>query len=161
MIQEHKVLEVSGISKKFHRTAEKKATSRIGWYALIESLFKPSKKTQKDEYFDALSRVTFSLSRGESIGIIGLNGSGKSTLLNIISGTMQPTQGFVKLNGKVVALLELGSGFNPEFTGIENIKLSASLHGLTKGEIDVKMDSIIEFADIGDFIYQRGSKVSF
>jgi ABC-type polysaccharide/polyol phosphate transport system ATPase subunit len=154
MIQEQKVLEVSGISKKFHRTPENKAISRIGWHSLIESLFKPSKKTQKYEYFDALSRVSFSLSRGESLGIIGLNGSGKSTLLSIISGTMEPTQGFVRLNGKVVALLELGSGFSPEFTGIENIKLSASLHGLTKDEIDIKLDSIIEFADIGDFIYQ-------
>ena len=154
MIQEQKVLEVSGISKKFPRTQENKAPSRIGWHSLIESLFSPSKKTQKTEYFDALSKLSFTLSRGESLGIIGLNGSGKSTLLNIITGTMQPTQGLVRLNGKVVALLELGSGFNPEFTGIENVKLSASLHGLTKDETVAKLKSIIEFADIGDFIYQ-------
>ena len=78
----------------------------------------------------------------------------KSTLLQIISGTMQPSKGSVYLNGKVAALLELGSGFNPEFTGLENIKLSASLHGLGKREIRSKLDSIIEFADIGDFIHQ-------
>ena len=154
MIQEQKVLEVSGISKQFYRTPENKATSRIGWHSLIESLLKPSKKTQKNEYFDALSRLSFTLLRGESLGIIGLNGSGKSTLLNIISGTMQPTQGFVRLNGKVVALLELGSGFNPDFSGIENVKLSASLHGLSQRQTDAKLKSIIEFADIGDFVYQ-------
>jgi len=154
MIQEQKVLEVSGISKQFPNTPKNQAPNRIGWHSLIESLFKLSKKTQKIEYFDALSRLSFTLSRGESLGIIGLNGSGKSTLLNIISGTMQPTQGFVRLNGKVVALLELGSGFNPEFTGIENVKLSASLHGLTKDQTDAKLKSIIEFADIGNFIYQ-------
>ncbi len=154
MIQEQKVLEVSGISKQFPRTPENKAPSRIGWHSLIESLFKPSKKTQNTAYCDALTKLSFTLSRGESLGIIGLNGSGKSTLLNIITGTMQPTQGFVRLNGKVVALLELGSGFNPDFTGIENVKLSASLHGLTKDETDAKLKSIIEFADIGDFLYQ-------
>ena len=106
MIQEQKVLEVSGISKQFPNTPENtKHLDRIGWHSLIESLFKLSKKTQKIEYFDALSRLSFTLSRGESLGIIGLNGSGKSTLLNIISGTMQPTQGFVRLNGKVVLCL--------------------------------------------------------
>lgn len=154
MIQNQKVLEVSGISKQFHQIPENKAPSKIGWHSLIESLLKSKKKKQKHECFYALSKLSFTLLKGESLGIIGLNGSGKSTLLNIISGTMQPTQGSVRLYGKVVALLELGSGFNPDFTGLENIKLSASLHGLNKDEIGSKLDSIIEFADIGDFIYQ-------
>lgn len=104
--------------------------------------------------FWALSEVSFELRKGETIGIIGRNGSGKSTLLQMICGTLSPTSGIVETRGRVAALLELGSGFNPEFTGRENIYMNASVLGLTNAEIDKRFDDIVEFADIGDFIEQ-------
>lgn len=104
--------------------------------------------------FWALKDVSFGVKRGETIGIIGKNGSGKSTLLQMICGTLNPTAGTIQTNGRIAALLELGSGFNPEFTGRENIYLNASVLGLTNEEIDGKFDKIADFADIGDFIEQ-------
>jgi lipopolysaccharide transport system ATP-binding protein len=104
--------------------------------------------------FYALKNVSFEIQKGESVGIIGRNGSGKSTLLQIIAGTLQPTEGSVSVNGRVAALLELGSGFNPEFTGRENVYLNCSILGLTKEETDARFDSIADFADIGDFLEQ-------
>lgn len=101
---------------------------------------------------DALRDVNFSIGQGESLGIIGLNGSGKSTLLQIIAGTLQPSSGSVETKGRIAALLELGSGFDPEFTGRENIYINASILGLTRREIDDRYASIVAFADIGDFI---------
>lgn len=154
MISEKLVLEVNSISKYFHIIPEDETPRVTGWGFLLKSLFRSGKKLNELKCFHALNDISFSVKKGESLGIIGLNGSGKSTLLQIISGTMQPSNGSVALNGKVAALLELGSGFNPEFTGLENIKLSASLHGLGKREIRTKLDSIINFADIGDFIHQ-------
>jgi len=100
----------------------------------------------------ALSHVNFTVAAGDSLGIIGLNGSGKSTLLQIIAGTLQPTQGAVSVKGRVAALLELGSGFDPEFSGRENVFLNASILGLTREEIAERYDAIVAFADIGDFI---------
>ena len=104
--------------------------------------------------FWALRDITFQVRGGETLGIIGKNGSGKSTLLQILAGTMAPTAGEVAVNGRVAALLELGSGFNPEFTGRENVLLNARILGLTQQEIDARYDQIVEFADIGDFIDQ-------
>jgi lipopolysaccharide transport system ATP-binding protein len=104
--------------------------------------------------FYALRDISFEVKKGESVGIIGRNGSGKSTLLQIIAGTLQPTEGSVTVNGRVAALLELGSGFNPEFTGRENVYLNCSILGLTKDETEQRYDSIAEFADIGDFLEQ-------
>lgn len=100
----------------------------------------------------ALEQVDFCVQEGESLGIIGLNGSGKSTLLQIIAGTLQPTTGSVEVKGRIAALLELGSGFDPEFTGRENVYINASILGLTRREIDARYDAIVAFADIGDFI---------
>jgi lipopolysaccharide transport system ATP-binding protein len=104
--------------------------------------------------FWALKDVAFEVKRGETVGIIGRNGSGKSTLLQIICGTLAPTSGNVKTRGRVAALLELGSGFNPEFTGRENVYMNASVLGLRKADIDARFDEIAAFADIGEFIDQ-------
>ncbi|MEO9078304.1 MAG: ABC transporter ATP-binding protein [Rhodanobacter sp.] len=103
-------------------------------------------------HHEALSEVSFSLGRGEALGIIGHNGSGKSTLLQIIAGVLQPTHGRVEVRGRVAALLELGSGFNPELTGRENVRVNAAILGLTSSQIRERMDAIVAFADIGDFI---------
>ncbi|HLB34831.1 MAG: hypothetical protein A3F67_03285 [Verrucomicrobia bacterium RIFCSPHIGHO2_12_FULL_41_10] len=104
--------------------------------------------------FYALKDISFEVKKGESIGIIGRNGSGKSTLLQIIAGTLQPSEGSVTVNGRVAALLELGSGFNPEFTGRENVYLNASILGLTRNETEERFPKIEAFADIGEFIDQ-------
>lgn len=104
--------------------------------------------------FTALNDLSFSVRRGEAVGIIGRNGSGKSTLLQIICGTLTQTSGEVVIKGRVAALLELGAGFNPEFSGRENVYLNAALYGLSRSEIDARMDAILAFADIGQFIDQ-------
>ncbi len=104
--------------------------------------------------FWALRDVSFAVRKGETVGIIGRNGSGKSTLLQIICGTVTPTTGTVETTGRVAALLELGAGFNPDFTGRENVYLNGSVLGLTREEIDKRFDAIAEFADIGEFIEQ-------
>jgi ABC-type polysaccharide/polyol phosphate transport system ATPase subunit len=104
--------------------------------------------------FWALKDITFEVEAGTTTGIIGPNGSGKSTLLQIITGTLEPTHGSVSLEGRVAALLELGAGFNPEFTGIENIFMNTALMGLSKSETESLLPEIASFAEIGDFIYQ-------
>lgn len=109
------------------------------------------------EYFKefwALRDVSFKVSRGETVGIIGRNGSGKSTLLQMICGTLHPTLGSIKTHGRIAALLELGAGFNVEFTGRENVFLSGLLYGISEGELKRRYQSIVDFADIGDFIDQ-------
>jgi lipopolysaccharide transport system ATP-binding protein len=104
--------------------------------------------------FWALRGVSFQIYRGESVGIIGRNGSGKSTLLQIIAGTLSPSEGEVQTRGRVAALLELGSGFNVEFTGRENVFLNGSILGIERAEMEARYDEIVEFADIGEFIDQ-------
>ncbi len=102
----------------------------------------------------ALNDVSFQVNQGEMVGIIGTNGSGKSTILKIITGVLHQTKGEVKVNGRISALLELGAGFNREYTGIENIYLNGTMIGFSKEEIDAKLQDILDFADIGDFVYQ-------
>ena len=104
--------------------------------------------------FWALKDISFEIKKGETLGIIGRNGSGKSTLLQMICGTLHPTSGNIQTNGRIAALLELGSGFNPEFTGRENVYMNASVLGLSNEEIDARFNDIAAFADIGDFIEQ-------
>ena len=104
--------------------------------------------------FWALKDVSFEVKKGETVGIIGRNGSGKSTLLQMICGTLNPTSGSVQTHGRIAALLELGAGFNPEFTGRENVYLNAAVLGLGYEEIEARFDQIAAFADIGDFIEQ-------
>ncbi|MDW9240203.1 ABC transporter family protein [Burkholderia thailandensis] len=110
--------------------------------------------TEGASEFHALQHVSFHVQKGETIGIIGRNGSGKSTLLQIICGTLTPSGGRVAINGRVAALLELGAGFNPEFTGRENVFMNAALLGLSKAQIEERLDAIFAFADIGDFVDQ-------
>lgn len=119
---------------------------------LKESMNPFKKKYHRDFY--ALKDVSFEIQKGETVGIIGKNGSGKSTLLKIITGLIAPTSGHIEVDGKVSALIELGAGFNPEYTGIENIYLNGTIMGFSKQEIDEKLDDIIAFADIGDYIHQ-------
>jgi len=104
--------------------------------------------------FWAVRDVSFEINRGETVGIVGRNGSGKSTLLQIICGTLNPTRGSVQTSGRIAALLELGSGFNPEFTGRENVYMNAAVLGLTQAEVEARFDDILAFADIGEFIEQ-------
>lgn len=119
---------------------------------LKESLHPLRKKYSRDFY--ALNDVTFRLKRGETLGVIGRNGSGKSTLLKMIAGVLTPTSGSIEVNGTVSALLELGAGFNPELTGIENIYFSGTIMGFTKAQMDRKVAEILSFADIGKFVHQ-------
>ena len=113
-------------------------------------------KTNKQYFseFWALKDVSFEIKKGETVGIIGRNGSGKSTLLQMICGTLTPTSGSIQTKGRIAALLELGSGFNPEFTGRENVYMNAAVLGLSKHEIDARFDDIAAFADIGQFLEQ-------
>lgn len=113
----------------------------------------PHSPTYYKEFW-ALKDVSFEIKKGETVGIIGRNGSGKSTLLQMICGTLNPTSGSIQTNGRIAALLELGSGFNPEFTGRENVYMNASVLGLSNEEIDARFDDIAAFADIGQFIEQ-------
>lgn len=119
---------------------------------LKESLGLTKQKKYREHY--ALRDVSFSVARGETVGIIGTNGSGKSTILKIITGVLNPTQGEVQVNGRISALLELGAGFNMEYSGLENVYLNGTMIGFSREEIDKKLDDILAFADIGEFIHQ-------
>ena len=119
---------------------------------LKDSLGFSKKKNYREHY--ALNDMNFEVKKGECVGIIGTNGAGKSTILKIITGVLNPTAGEVKINGRISALLELGAGFNMEYTGIENVYLNGTMIGFTREEIDAKMDDILSFADIGDFVNQ-------
>ncbi|MCD7099174.1 ABC transporter ATP-binding protein [Stenotrophomonas sp. MMGLT7] len=139
------VIDVRGVGKSYHMY--ERPSHRL-WQALAGK----RKAYYKD--FWALRGVSFSVRRGQTVGIVGRNGSGKSTLLQMIAGTLTPTEGSIQVKGRVAALLELGSGFNPEFTGRENVYLNATILGLTRPQIDARMGSILAFADIGEFIDQ-------
>lgn len=119
---------------------------------LKEAFSLSKKKRYKEKY--ALNKVNMTVYQGETVGIIGTNGSGKSTILKMITGVLNPTKGNITVNGRISALLELGAGFNMEYNGIENIYLNGTMMGFSKKEIDEKMDNILSFADIGDYVYQ-------
>lgn len=137
-----KVDNVSKMYKLYDRSIDR----------LKESLGLSRKKLYKEHY--ALHNVDIEIKKGETIGVIGTNGSGKSTILKIITGVLNPTEGNVEIEGRISALLELGAGFNMEYTGIENVYLNGTMMGFSKKEIDEKLDDILKFADIGDFVYQ-------
>lgn len=119
----------------------------------LKDVFGLKKKEHFKEHY-ALHDVSFNVKKGESVGIIGTNGSGKSTILKIITGVLSPTAGDVTVDGRISALLELGAGFNMEYSGIENIYLNGTMMGYSKEEVDERMEEILDFADIGDFVYQ-------
>ena len=121
----------------------------------VKEAFHPLRKKYHHNY-NALSNIDFEVRKGETLGIIGRNGSGKSTLLQIVCGILQPTVGRVEVNGRMSALLELGAGFNPEFSGFHNVYINAAIFGLTPDEIDERFNDIVAFADIGDFLEQLG-----
>lgn len=119
----------------------------------LKEALNPFRKSYHHDFY-ALKDVSFEIKKGETVGIIGKNGAGKSTLLKIITGVLTPTSGEVEVNGKIASLLELGAGFNPEMTGMENIYLNGTIMGFSKEEMDQKVDAILAFADIGEFIDQ-------
>ncbi len=119
---------------------------------LKESVSPSHKNYHRDFY--ALNGISFQVRKGETVGIIGTNGSGKSTILKIITGVLTPTTGEVKVEGKISALLELGAGFNMDYTGIENVYMNGTMMGYTRKEMDAKLQDILDFAEIGDFVYQ-------
>lgn len=146
-------IEVEGLSKRYEIYDHPHDRLKQFFYPKIKSLIGAKVHPYYREFW-ALKGISFSVPRGETVGVIGKNGSGKSTLLQLICGTLSPTQGAIKTHGRIAALLELGSGFNPEFTGRENIYLNAAVLGLSKEEIDACYDDILSFSDIGEFVNQ-------
>ncbi len=142
----HIVIKVNNLTKTYH--LYDKPQDRL------KEALHPFRKSYHHD-FHALNDVSFEIKKGEIVGVIGKNGAGKSTLLKIITGVLSPTSGSVEVIGKVASLLELGAGFNPEMSGIENIYLNGTIMGFTKKEMDMKVNTIIEFADIGEFIHQQ------
>ncbi len=143
------IIEVQNVSKRF--VLRRDRADSIG-QLLFRMLPAVGQKRPKSEPFWALRDVTFVVPRGRSLGIVGNNGSGKSTLLKILTRTMRPTTGSVEVRGRVSALIELGAGFHPDFTGRENIYLNASILGFTRREIESRIPEIIEFAELETFI---------
>lgn len=147
------IIQAKGLGKCYHtytKPQDRLKQMIVPWFYSLVGL----KPKQYGSEFWALKDISFDIKRGQTIGIVGRNGSGKSTLLQMICGILNPSEGSVLVNGRVAALLELGSGFNPEFTGRENIYLNASILGLSKEQIDARLESILIFADIGDCIDQ-------
>lgn len=119
----------------------------------LKEALNPFKKSYHHDFY-AMNDVSFEIKKGETVGIIGKNGAGKSTLLKMITGVLTPSSGDIEVKGKIASLLELGAGFNPEMTGLENIYLNGTLMGFSKDEMDPRIDAILDFADIGEFIHQ-------
>ena len=146
-------IRVNNISKCYPIYNKPKDRLKQALYPRLQRILRQPEKQYYREFW-ALKDVSFEVKKGETVGIIGRNGSGKSTLLQMICGTLNPTTGSIETKGRIAALLELGSGFNPEFTGRENVYMNASILGLSRAEIDARYDEIVSFADIGDFINQ-------
>ena len=139
------VLAVRNVSKCYHIYAKPRDRLKQAFFRRLKTYYRP---------FWALEHINFEVKRGEAVGIVGRNGSGKSTLLQIIAGTLTPSEGEVLIRGRVAALLELGSGFNPEFTGRDNVFLNGAILGIPRKEMEKRFDEIASFADIGDFLDQ-------
>src|SRR5688500_484079 len=145
------LIRVENVSKKFCRDLR-----RSLWYGVKDLGDEILGKTRnhdrlRNKEFWAVKDVTFELKRGECLGVIGHNGAGKSTLLKMLNGLIKPDMGRIEMHGRVGALIELGAGFNPILTGRENIYVNGAVLGFTKAEIDQRLNSIIDFAEIGEF----------
>lgn len=158
------LVEVSGVSKKFCRSLRKALSYGVRDIASEILGRKYEHRLRQDEFW-AVDNVSFTVKRGECLGIVGHNGAGKSTLLKMLNGLIKPDKGRIAMHGRVSALIELTAGFNPILTGLENIYNRAAILGLSKAEVDRKLNDIIEFSEIGDFInapvqsYSSGMKV--
>jgi len=151
MSSEAFAIRVTDVTKRYMMYARPEDRLKQSVVPRLERLIgRPPTKFYKD--FDALHGVSFEVGRGETVGIIGRNGSGKSTLLQVICGTLTPTSGTVEVRGRIAALLELGAGFNPEFSGRENVYMNAAILGLSREETHSRFEAITKFADIGDFL---------
>jgi len=144
-VRQDSIINVSGLSKKFRRYASVAEG--------VKEVLHPLRKKYHKEFW-ALRDVSFDVRRGETVAVLGPNGSGKSTLLQVLCGILRPTAGDIRVHGRVSALLELGAGFHPRFTGRENVYLNGAIMGLSRREVEEKFDAIAEFADIGDFMDQ-------
>jgi lipopolysaccharide transport system ATP-binding protein len=146
------LVNVEGVSKKFCRRLK-----RSLWYGVQDTISdllareNPAPELRREEFW-AIDGISFQLRRGECVGLIGRNGAGKSTLLKMLNGLIKPDRGRIEMRGRVCALIELGAGFNPVLTGRENIYINGAVLGLSRSEIDSKIDDIIDFAEVGDFI---------
>lgn len=147
----HYVLEIKDLSKTFRRSS-KRRESYTTLKSLLLGFFKTSSASAAVEETRAVQNLTVRVPKGASVGIIGRNGSGKSTLLKLITGIYKPSSGVISVEGRVAALIELGTGFHPDFTGRENVYLSGVMHGLSRAQIDERFDDIVEFAELKDFI---------
>lgn len=140
------LLHVDKLCKRY----PKLNTSRKRWDALWAAL----RQQPYDEYYEVLHEVSFQVRRGESLGVIGENGAGKSTLLKLIAGVLTPSSGTLQKSGRVAAMLELGAGFHPDYSGLENLRISGALQGLSPHVLNDKLEQIIEFAGLGDYIHE-------
>lgn len=146
-------IRVCGLSKCFHIYESPSHRLQQFIFPRLDRLLRRDTRAYYREFW-ALQDVSFEVRKGETVGIVGKNGAGKSTLLQILTGTLAPTAGSVEVSGRIAAMLELGAGFNPEFTGRENVFLNGALIGMTREEVGARLDDILAFADIGDFIDQ-------
>lgn len=137
-------IEFERVDKRFRRRA------LLRNYDTLKSLVSVGRRTEPPEPVEALRDVSFAVERGESLGIVGANGAGKSTILKLIAGIYQPNGGAVRVHGRVASLIELGIGFHPDFSGLENVRVSCLLHGLTRRETRERIDAIVDFAELRD-----------
>lgn len=145
MLKKDIAIKVTNMTKTFRIYGDKTFTMK-------ERLVRGWKKNSRPEERTVLKNINLTIKKGETVGLIGVNGSGKSTLLKLMTKILYPNKGKVETNGKLTSLLELGAGFHPDFTGRENIYFNAAIFGLTKKEIDARLDKIIEFSELGDLI---------
>ncbi len=144
-------ISVRGVSKKYHRGPEG-GLSALSYLASVIRRFRSSAGSSAQEAFWALKDVSFEIRHGERVGLIGRNGAGKSTLLKIMSRVAYPTTGEVWIRGRLTSLLEVGTGFHPDLTGRENVYLNGAIRGLKRSEVDARFTSIVEFAEVEEFI---------